>query len=85
MYTADIDRTHIIALQEVDGMLRNMELPITCPEQFIAELRVMHENLNRTVWVSKVNTRIFDLNSFIGTLNRSLARLEEVNQAKQAA
>lgn len=85
MYTADIDRTHIIALQEVDGMLRNMELPITRPEQFIAELRAMHENPNRTVWVSKVNTRIFDLNSFIGTLNRSLARLEEVNQANQAA
>lgn len=50
MYTADIDRTHIIALQEVDGMLRNMELPITRPEQFIAELRAMHENPNRTVW-----------------------------------
>ena len=50
MYTADIDRTHIIALQEVGGLLQNVELPITRPEQFIAELKAMPENPNRTVW-----------------------------------
>ncbi len=46
----NIDRTHIIVLQEVDGLLRNMELPITRPEQFIAELNAMTDNPNRTVW-----------------------------------
>lgn len=85
MYTADIDRTHIIALQEVDGMLWNMELPITRPEQFIVELRAMNENPTPVVRVSKVNTHIFDLNSFLEILSGSLLRLDEVNQAKQVA
>lgn len=50
METRDIDRTHIIALQEVSGQFRNMELPISHPEQFIAELKAMIDNPNRTVW-----------------------------------
>lgn len=50
METKDIDRTHIIALQEVDGMLRNVELPISRPEQFIGQLEAMVYNSERTVW-----------------------------------
>lgn len=50
METRDIDRTHIIVLQEVNGQFRNMELPISHPEQFIAELKAMIDNPNRTVW-----------------------------------
>ena len=46
----NIDRTHIIALKEENGMLRNKELPITRPEQFIAELKAMIDNSNRSVW-----------------------------------
>ncbi len=38
MNTADIDRTHIIALKEENGMLRNVELPISRQGQFIPEL-----------------------------------------------
>lgn len=50
MNAKNIDRTHIIVLQEIDGQLKNVELPITRPEQFIAELEAMIENSNRTVW-----------------------------------
>lgn len=50
MNKADIDRTHIIALQEVGGRLRNVELPISRPDQFIAEFRAMVDNPNRSVW-----------------------------------
>ncbi len=50
MNTADIDRTHIIALKEEYGMLRIVELPISRPEQFIDELTAMVDNPNRTVW-----------------------------------
>lgn len=50
MNTNDIDRTHIVALQEVNGMLQNVTLPISRPEQFIDELKAMIENPNRTVW-----------------------------------
>lgn len=50
MYTREIDKTHIIALQEVNGKLQNRELTIERPEQFIAELRAMLENRNRSVW-----------------------------------
>ena len=50
MDITNIDRTHIIALKEVNGLLRNVELPITRPEQFIAELSAMIDNPNRTVW-----------------------------------
>lgn len=50
MNTSDIDRTHIIALKEENGMLRNVELRISRPEQFIAELSAMVDNPNRTVW-----------------------------------
>lgn len=46
----NIDRTHIVALKEENGLLRNMELPITRPEQFIAELQAMIGNSNRSVW-----------------------------------
>lgn len=46
----NIDKTHIIALQDVNGLLRNMELPIPRPEQFIAELQAMIDNPNRSVW-----------------------------------
>lgn len=46
----NIDRTHIVALKEENGMLRNMELPIARPEQFIAELKAMIDNPNRSVW-----------------------------------
>lgn len=48
--TIDIDRTHIIALQEVDGLLKKVELPIDRPEMFISELKAMVNNPNRTVW-----------------------------------
>ena len=50
MNKADIDRTHIIALQEVGGRLRNVELPVSRPDQFIAEFRAMVDNPNRSVW-----------------------------------
>lgn len=50
METKDIDRTYIIALQEVNGLLKNVELPISRPEQFIAELKAMIDNPNRSVW-----------------------------------
>ena len=50
MEERNIDRTHIIALKEENGLLRNVELPISRPEQFIAELKAMIENPNRTVW-----------------------------------
>lgn len=50
MESRDIDRTHIIALREVNGLFQNVELPITRPEQFIAELKAMIDNPNRTVW-----------------------------------
>lgn len=46
----NIDRTHIIVLKEENGLLQNMELPITRPEQFIAELKAMIGNSNRSVW-----------------------------------
>lgn len=46
----DIDRTHIIALQQVNGQFLNKELPISRPEHFIAELNAMIDNPNRTVW-----------------------------------
>ena len=46
----NIDRTHIIALQEVDGLFRNVEISIIKPEQFIAEFSAMVDNPNRTVW-----------------------------------
>lgn len=46
----DIDRTHIVALQEVNGSFKNVELPIERPEQFIAELKAMVDNRNRTRW-----------------------------------
>ena len=46
----DIDRTHIIALQQVNGQFLNKELPISRPEHFIAELNAMINNPNRTVW-----------------------------------
>lgn len=50
MEERNIDRTHILALQEVNGMLNNVEFPITRPEQYIAELEAMIGNPNRTVW-----------------------------------
>lgn len=50
MESRDIDRTHIIALREVNGLFQNVELPITRPDQFIAELKAMIDNPNRTVW-----------------------------------
>lgn len=50
MYTLDINRTHIIVLQEVDGVFRNTNVPIIRPEHFIAELQAMKGNSNRTVW-----------------------------------
>lgn len=50
MNERNIDRTHIIALKEENGFLRNMELPITRPEQFIAEMKAMIDNSNRSVW-----------------------------------
>lgn len=50
MSSNDIDRTHIIALCEVNGQFKNIELPINRPEQFIAELKAMIDNPNRTVW-----------------------------------
>lgn len=50
MEERNIDRTHIIALKEENGLLRNMELPIVRPEQFIAELKAMIDNTNRSVW-----------------------------------
>lgn len=50
METKNIDRTHIIALKEENGILLNMELPISRPEQFIDELNAMVENPNRTMW-----------------------------------
>lgn len=50
MNERNIDRTHIIALHEENGLLRNKELPITRPEQFIAELNAMIDNPNRSVW-----------------------------------
>lgn len=50
MDTKDIDKTHIIALRETDGMFRNTEIPIDRPEQFIAELKAMIDNPNRSVW-----------------------------------
>lgn len=50
MNTSNIDKTHIIALQEEGGMLRNVELPISRPEQFIDEFKAMTDNPNRTVW-----------------------------------
>ncbi len=46
----NIDRTYIIALKEENGLLRNKELPIYRPEQFIAELEAMINNPNRSVW-----------------------------------
>ena len=46
----DIDRTHIIALQQVNGQFLNKELPISRPEHFIAELNAMIDNPNRTVY-----------------------------------
>lgn len=46
----DIDRTHIIALQQVNGQFLNKELPISRPEHFIAELNAMIDNPYRTVW-----------------------------------
>lgn len=46
----NIDRTHIIALKEENGLLQNMEIPITRPEQFISELEAMIDKPNRTVW-----------------------------------
>lgn len=46
----DIDRTHIIALQQVNGQFLNKELPINRPEHFIAELNAMIDNPNRTVY-----------------------------------
>lgn len=45
-----IDKTHIVALKEIKGCLRNVEIPIDRPEHFIAELSAMKENPNRTVW-----------------------------------
>lgn len=50
MNEREIDRTHIIALKEENGMLRNMEIPITRPEHYISELKAMIDNPNRTVW-----------------------------------
>lgn len=50
MDTRDIDRTHIIALQQVNGQFLNKVLPISRPEHFIAELNAMIDNPNRTVW-----------------------------------
>lgn len=46
----NIDRTHIIALKEENGLLRNKVLIIMRPEQFIAELEAMIDNSNRSVW-----------------------------------
>ena len=62
-----IDRTHIIALKEENGLLRNMELPITRPEQFIAELAAMIDNPNRSVWdmQSFFTTRFHKTNGYL--------------------
>ena len=46
----NIDRTHIIALTEENGLFQNIEIPIKRPEQFISELKAMIDNPNRTVW-----------------------------------
>lgn len=50
MTTNNIDKTHIVALQEVNGELQYVELPIDKPKQLIAEIEAMIENPNRTVW-----------------------------------
>ena len=67
MNERNIDRTHIIALKEENGLLRNMELPITRPEQFIAELKAMIDNSNRTVWdmQSFFTTRFHKTNGYL--------------------
>lgn len=46
----DIDRTHIAILQEIDRQFQSKMIPISRPEQFIAELDAMKDNTNRTVW-----------------------------------
>ena len=50
MESNNIDRTHIVALKEVNGTLQYVEKPIEKPEQLIAELKAMVDNPNRTVW-----------------------------------
>lgn len=50
METNDIDKTHIIVLQELNGLLKKIELPINRPETFINELKAMIKNPSRTVW-----------------------------------
>ena len=50
MNSNNIDKTHIVALQEVNGTLQCVEKPIKKPEQLIAELEAMVDNPNRTVW-----------------------------------
>lgn len=50
MEERNIDRTHIITLKEENGLLHKLEHPIARPEQFIAELKAMIDNSNRSVW-----------------------------------
>ena len=71
MYTRDIDKTHIIALQKVNGKLQSMEQPIERPEQFIAELKAMIENANRTAWdmQSLFETRFHKTSGYLDYIN----------------
>lgn len=50
MNADDIDVTHVIVLQENDGLFRTEEVPISRPEQLITELQAMINNPGRTVW-----------------------------------
>lgn len=50
MDARNIDRTHIITLQKINGLFQNVTIPISRPDQFIAEFEAMKDNPNRTVW-----------------------------------
>ena len=50
METKDIDKTHIVTLQEENGLFQTIVVPITRPDLFFAEFNAMKANPNRTVW-----------------------------------
>lgn len=70
MNSRNIDKTHVIALKQSNGVFCNVELPIHRPEQFISELEAMIANPNRTVWdmQSQFKTRFSDTRVFMDYL-----------------
>ena len=50
MDTINVNKTHILALKEVNNSFQSIQINIEKPEQFIAELHGMLDNPNRTVW-----------------------------------